>query len=142
MFCAGGRHITSRIKVEMHAFWSALIWLADTILFIWMGIMLAFILLPPSDPSVRILGQELDHMLVPMDAAYAVLLYVWLLVSLQALLTLVNARSVNALMLVPMDAAYAVLLYVWLLVSLRAGFVTLSGVNCRPCNALKLLGKQ
>jgi uncharacterized membrane protein len=70
----------------MHAFWSALIWLADTILFIWMGIMLAFILLPPSDPGVRILGQELDHMLVPMDAAYAVLLYVWLLVSLQACL--------------------------------------------------------
>jgi hypothetical protein len=67
----------------MHAFWSALIWLADTILFIWMGIMLAFILLPPSAPEVRILGQELDHALVPMDAAYAVLLYVWLLVSRQ-----------------------------------------------------------
>jgi uncharacterized membrane protein len=82
--CAGGRHITSRIKVEMHAFWNALIWLADTILFIWMGVILAFILLPPSHPSVRILGQELDHMLVPMDAAYAVLLYVWLLVGHQA----------------------------------------------------------
>lgn len=31
----GGRHITSRIKVEMHAFWAALEWLANTILFIW-----------------------------------------------------------------------------------------------------------
>jgi hypothetical protein len=31
----------------MHAFWSALIWLADTILFIWMGVMLAFVLLEP-----------------------------------------------------------------------------------------------
>jgi hypothetical protein len=32
---AGGRHITSRIKVEMHAFWEALEWLTNTILFVW-----------------------------------------------------------------------------------------------------------
>jgi hypothetical protein len=34
---AGGRHITSRIKVEMHAFWEALEWLANTILFVWVS---------------------------------------------------------------------------------------------------------
>jgi NhaP-type Na+/H+ or K+/H+ antiporter len=79
----GGRNITSRIKVEMHAFWNALIWLADTILFIWMGVMLAFVLLEPSDPSVRILGEEFTGLLTPIDAAYAVLLYVWLMVSSQ-----------------------------------------------------------
>jgi hypothetical protein len=68
----------------MHAFWSALIWLADTILFIWMGVMLAFVLLEPSDPSVRILGEDFTNLLTPIDAAYAVLLYVWLLVSTRA----------------------------------------------------------
>jgi NhaP-type Na+/H+ or K+/H+ antiporter len=34
---AGGRHITSRIKVEMHAFWNALEWLANTLLFVWVS---------------------------------------------------------------------------------------------------------
>lgn len=82
---AGGHHITSRIKVEMHAFWSALIWLADTILFIWMGITLAFVLLEPSDPAVSMLGTEFEHQLTPVDAGYAVVLYLWLLVSYNVL---------------------------------------------------------
>jgi hypothetical protein len=34
---AGGRQLTSRIKVEMHAFWEALEWLANTILFVWVS---------------------------------------------------------------------------------------------------------
>jgi len=81
--CAGGQTITSRIKVEMHAFWSALIWLADTILFIWMGITLAFVLLEPSDPAVSMLGTEFENQLHPVDAGYAVVLYLWLLVRSQ-----------------------------------------------------------
>lgn len=78
----GGR--TSRNKVEVRSFWNALVWLADTILFIWVGIMLAFVLLEPSDQSVRIMGDEfiIQNQLKAIDAAYGLLLYVWLLVSL------------------------------------------------------------
>jgi hypothetical protein len=47
---AGGRHITNRHQVEMHAFWQSLEWLANTILFLWVGIALGFVLLQPSVP--------------------------------------------------------------------------------------------
>jgi hypothetical protein len=45
---------------------------------------LAFVLLEPSDPSVWIVGKGFRNLLTPIDAAYAVLLFVWLLVSAQA----------------------------------------------------------
>lgn len=82
-FCVTGRR-TSRNKTEVESFWHALVWLADTILFIWVGIMLAFVLLKPSDQSVRIMGDEfiIQNQLKGIDAAYGLLLYAWLLVSL------------------------------------------------------------
>lgn len=79
LFCAGGRHITQRIKHEMHAFWNVLEWLANTILFIWVGIALAFVLLEPSSPALKT-EIKFSHHLSPTDAGYAVVLYLWLLV--------------------------------------------------------------
>lgn len=80
---AGGRHITNRIKVEMHAFWNVLEWLANTILFIWVGIALGFVLLQPADEGLRVQEINFSHHLKPTDAGYAVVLYLWLLVSRQ-----------------------------------------------------------
>lgn len=81
MSLLGGRHITNRIKVEMHAFWNALEWLANTILFIWVGIALGFVLLEPSNPALKIQEIKFAHHLRPVDAGYAVVLYLWLLVA-------------------------------------------------------------
>jgi NhaP-type Na+/H+ or K+/H+ antiporter len=80
MYCAGGRHITNRIKTEMHAFWNVMEWLANTILFVWVGIALAFVLLEPSSPQLKS-EVKFSHHLSPVDAGYAVVLYLWLLVS-------------------------------------------------------------
>jgi len=65
----------------MHAFWNALEWLANTILFIWVGIALGFVLLEPSNPALKIQEIKFAHHLRPVDAGYAVVLYLWLLVS-------------------------------------------------------------
>lgn len=76
---AGGRHITNRIKVEMHAFWNVLEWLANTMLFLWVGIALGFVLLEPSSPQLKT-EVKFSHYIRPVDAGYAVVLYLWLLV--------------------------------------------------------------
>jgi NhaP-type Na+/H+ or K+/H+ antiporter len=47
-FGTGGRHITGRIKKEMHAFWGGLEWLANTVLFLWVGVALGLVL-PPGE---------------------------------------------------------------------------------------------
>lgn len=65
----------------MHAFWNALEWLANTILFIWVGIALGFVLLEPSNPALKIQEVKFAHHLRSVDAGYAVVLYLWLLVS-------------------------------------------------------------
>lgn len=78
---AGGRHITNRIKVEMHAFWNVLEWLANTILFIWVGIALGFVLLEPASPALKMQEIKFAHHLQATDAGYCVVLYLWLLVS-------------------------------------------------------------
>ncbi|WIA14531.1 hypothetical protein OEZ85_003050 [Tetradesmus obliquus] len=81
MSVMGGRHITSRIKVEMHAFWQALEWLANTILFVWVGITLGLILPPkPSHPSLA-MEVEFTDFLTAADVGYAVVLYLWLMVA-------------------------------------------------------------
>ncbi|WIA34707.1 hypothetical protein OEZ86_013018 [Tetradesmus obliquus] len=81
MSVMGGRHITSRIKVEMHAFWEALEWLANTILFVWVGITLGLILPPkPSHPSLA-MEVEFTDFLTAADVGYAVVLYLWLMVA-------------------------------------------------------------
>lgn len=80
MSLLGGRHITNRIKVEMHAFWSVLEWLANTMLFIWVGIALGFVLLEPSSPQLQT-EVKFSHWIRPADAGYAVVLYLWLLVA-------------------------------------------------------------
>lgn len=77
---SGGRHITQRIKEEMHAFWAALEWLANTILFIWVGIALGFVLLEPANPALRLQEIKFAHHLSATDAGWAVVLYLWLLV--------------------------------------------------------------
>jgi NhaP-type Na+/H+ or K+/H+ antiporter len=70
----------NRIKTEMHAFWNVMEWLANTILFVWVGIALAFVLLEPSNPQLQA-EVKFSHYLSPVDAGYAVVLYLWLLVS-------------------------------------------------------------
>ncbi|KAF6265731.1 Sodium/hydrogen exchanger family-domain-containing protein [Scenedesmus sp. NREL 46B-D3] len=81
MSVMGGRHITSRIKVEMHAFWAALEWLANTILFIWVGITLGLLLPPkPSHPSMQ-MEVDFTDFLIAADVGYAVVLYLWLMVA-------------------------------------------------------------
>lgn len=72
---AGGRQITMRVEDAMHSFWGVLEWSANTILFVWMGIVLA-IVLPPSHEETAITDQPIH--LEARDAAYVVLLYVWL----------------------------------------------------------------
>jgi NhaP-type Na+/H+ or K+/H+ antiporter len=79
LLCTGGRHITNRIKVEMHTFWNVLEWLANTMLFIWVGIALGFVLLEPSSPQLQT-EVKFSHWIRPADAGYAVVLYLWLLV--------------------------------------------------------------
>eukprot|EP00775_Hariotina_reticulata_P007049 gene7049-7263_t len=80
MSLIGGRHITNRHQVEMHAFWQSLEWLANTILFLWVGIALGFILLQPTTPLLKT-EVTFSHHLTPVDAGYAVVLYLWLLVA-------------------------------------------------------------
>eukprot|EP00878_Enallax_costatus_P037337 GHUV01042162.1.p1 GENE.GHUV01042162.1~~GHUV01042162.1.p1 ORF type:complete len:355 (+),score=100.67 GHUV01042162.1:663-1727(+) len=75
MSLIGGRQITMRVEDAMHSFWGVLEWSANTILFVWMGIVLA-IVLPPSHEETVITDQPIH--LEPRDAAYVVLLYVWL----------------------------------------------------------------
>lgn len=75
LFVAGGRQITMRVEDAMHSFWGVLEWAANTILFVWMGIVLA-IVLPPSHAETVITDQPIH--LEGRDAAYVVLLYVWL----------------------------------------------------------------
>lgn len=65
----------------MHAFWNALEWLANTILFIWVGIALGFVLLEPASPQLKFEQITFSHHLSATDAGYAVVLYLWLLVS-------------------------------------------------------------
>ncbi len=59
----------------MHGFWSVLEWGANTILFVWMGIVLA-IVLPPSHQQTAITNQPIH--LEARDAGYVVVLYLWL----------------------------------------------------------------
>jgi hypothetical protein len=72
---AGGRQITMRAEHAMHGFWSVLEWGANTILFVWMGIVLA-IVLPPSHAETAITNQPIH--LEARDAGYVVVLYLWL----------------------------------------------------------------
>lgn len=46
MYGSGGGHITSRIATEMHAFWGALEWVANSMLFVWVGAALGLVLSP------------------------------------------------------------------------------------------------
>jgi hypothetical protein len=71
----GGRQITMRADHAMHGFWSVLEWGANTILFVWMGIVLA-IVLPPSHAETAITNQPIH--LEARDAGYVVVLYLWL----------------------------------------------------------------
>jgi hypothetical protein len=82
-FCvfAGGRQITMRAEHAMHGFWGVLEWGANTILFVWMGIVLA-IVLPPSHAETSITNQPIH--LEARDAGYVVVLYLWLQVSREA----------------------------------------------------------
>jgi hypothetical protein len=59
----------------MEAFWSVLEWGANTILFVWMGIILA-IVLPPSHENIGLINHPV--VLVPSDAGYVVILFLWL----------------------------------------------------------------
>lgn len=72
---AGGRQIALRAEEAMHGFWGVLEWGANTILFVWVGIVLA-IVLPPSHEETVITDQPIH--LVPSDAGYVVVLYIWL----------------------------------------------------------------
>ncbi len=58
----------------MHAFWGVLEWLANTILFVWVGVVVAFTIVNP--PSVQFTDNGVY--LEPSDAGYAVILYLWL----------------------------------------------------------------
>lgn len=71
----GGRQIAYRAEEAMHAFWGVLEWGANTILFVWMGIVLA-IVLPPSHEHTQI--SSLPIQLEARDAGYVVVLYLWL----------------------------------------------------------------
>ena len=62
----------------MHGFWGVLEWGANTILFVWMGIVLA-IVLPPSHEGTKI--SSLPIHLEARDAGYVVVLYLWLQVT-------------------------------------------------------------
>ncbi|KAF6258312.1 hypothetical protein COO60DRAFT_1132229 [Scenedesmus sp. NREL 46B-D3] len=65
----------------MHVFWASLEWLAHTILYIWIGVALGVVLPPrPHHPSLT-MEVEFTQYLKPVDVGYAVLLYLWLLVS-------------------------------------------------------------
>jgi hypothetical protein len=59
----------------MEAFWGVLEWGANTILFIWMGLVLA-IVLPPSHYDIAYIRRPM--VLVPSDVGYMILLFVWL----------------------------------------------------------------
>ncbi|KAF8058312.1 NHX8 [Scenedesmus sp. PABB004] len=85
MSLIGGRQLTLRVEDSMHAFWGVLEWAANTILFVWMGIVLA-IVLPPSHAATAITDQPIH--LEPRDAGYVVVLYLWLQVA-RAILLLV-----------------------------------------------------
>lgn len=85
MSLIGGRDITMRVEDSMHAFWGVLEWGANTILFVWMGIVLA-IVLPPSHEETPITSLQVH--LVPSDAGYVVLLFLWLQVCRAILLLL------------------------------------------------------
>ena len=61
----------------MHAFWGVLEWGANTILFVWMGIVLA-IVLPPSHADTAITQHPMK--LDARDVGYVAVLYLWLLV--------------------------------------------------------------
>lgn len=69
----------------MHGFWSVLEWGANTVLFVWMGIVLA-IVLPPSHADTAFTDHAIT--LKPADAGYAVVLYLWLQAARAALLLL------------------------------------------------------
>lgn len=64
-----------RAEHAMHGFWGVLEWGANTILFVWMGIVLA-IVLPPSHAETAITNQPIH--LEARDAGYVVVLYLWL----------------------------------------------------------------
>jgi hypothetical protein len=64
-----------RAEHAMHGFWGVLEWGANTILFVWMGIVLA-IVLPPSHEETAITDQPIY--LQARDAGYVVVLYLWL----------------------------------------------------------------
>eukprot|EP00878_Enallax_costatus_P006804 GHUV01007132.1.p1 GENE.GHUV01007132.1~~GHUV01007132.1.p1 ORF type:complete len:889 (+),score=286.27 GHUV01007132.1:1018-3684(+) len=84
MSIVGGRQVTTRIKVEMGAFWEALEWIANTILFIWVGIALGLVLPPdPTHPALQY-GVQFSYHLAAADAGYAVVLYLWLMVARSA----------------------------------------------------------
>eukprot|EP00775_Hariotina_reticulata_P012274 gene12274-12411_t len=85
MSLIGGRQIAYRAEEAMHAFWGVLEWGANTILFVWMGIVLA-IVLPPSHEHTQI--SSLPIQLEARDAGYVVVLYLWLQVA-RALLLLI-----------------------------------------------------
>ncbi|GBF87432.1 hypothetical protein Rsub_00143 [Raphidocelis subcapitata] len=76
----GGRQITSHVAVQMQAFWSALEWVANTILFLAVGMALAFVLLPPAHPLLQFEAKVAKHV-TPIDAGYCVVLYLWMLVA-------------------------------------------------------------
>lgn len=59
----------------MHGFWGVLEWGANTILFVWVGITLA-IVLPPSHKATVFTDHGIH--LEAKDAAYVVVLYLWL----------------------------------------------------------------
>jgi NhaP-type Na+/H+ or K+/H+ antiporter len=80
MSLIGGRQLTRRCNVQMHAFWDALEWAANTILFIWVGVVLGLILLPSERHPES--GQvHPSYYLEGSDVGYAVVLYLWLLVA-------------------------------------------------------------
>jgi NhaP-type Na+/H+ or K+/H+ antiporter len=78
MSLIGGRQLTRRFNVQMHAFWDALEWAANTILFIWVGVVLGLILLPSETASGQV---HPSYYLEASDVGYAVVLYLWLLVA-------------------------------------------------------------
>ena len=78
MSLIGGRQLTRRFNVQMHAFWDALEWAANTILFIWVGVVLGLILLPADTANGQV---HPSYYLEGVDVGYAVVLYLWLLVA-------------------------------------------------------------
>jgi hypothetical protein len=73
----GGRSATQRIEHAYHAFWGAIEWMCNTLLFVWQGIVLMMLMVPRADAGMLV---ALRNELKAADVGYLVLLYVWILV--------------------------------------------------------------